>query len=181
MILEAREISVPENLDQATREILGLAKKEQTRLHSDQISTIHLWLGLVHPESPFTRELSARNIDLTGARASIEAVTGYGTALPTDEFDLTKDAKAVLILASERAQEEGGVEITQYHLYQALARHPDYINHLLLMEAVFKVNPERQPNQETYSFFQGLWSGNNIILQEMQKMSDVYRITETPH
>ena len=125
------------------QEVLRLTATEAIRMHYDTIFSGHLWLGLIHAESPFTRDLGNYGVgiaEITKVRSSFEGILGYDVNFAPMYFDLSRSVKATLVRAYEIAQEDSTQdtrEITPNHLFKALAKNEFLQSKLFLRNIIF--------------------------------------------
>ncbi len=176
-INEISQLFLLPNFSPEGQEVLQLTGAEAIRLHHDILLPIHLWLGLIHPESPFTKDLLSRNIvDSTRARRSIEDVMPYGVVLPPKQFILTDDFKAAVVRSYEIAQEDvsnqGINEITPIHLFKALVRQQSHISILFLTHTLFVKREDgyADVNIKSFDFFKELLGSDDPSIEYIERI-----------
>jgi ATP-dependent Clp protease ATP-binding subunit ClpA len=115
-----------ERFTNRARHVVVLAQEEARRLHHNYIGTEHLLLGLLgEPDGLASRALQGFGLSADGARDSVTAIVGTGTAEPSGHIPFTPRAKKTLELALREALQLHHNYIGTEHILLGLIREGD--------------------------------------------------------
>ncbi len=124
-----------ERYTEKARRVIFFARYEASQYGSKYIDTEHILLGLLREDRTLARRMLGPEADLGQIRVEIEKSTTKGTRISTSvEVPLSQDAKKILQLASDQAEQLNHAYVGTEHIALGILMMPDSAAGRILIE-----------------------------------------------